>query len=288
MATAVPHQSVASQIERRHRPAYAEFVREFLNPLKPVVISGAFDGWGARQWTPETFRQTVPEHSVKIDGTEYRMADFIEAVVNSSDEHPAPYLRNAIIDRYMPELLKEIQPYPVYCSPNWLDGPLSQILQSRLHGGGAELYIGGRGGKFPFLHYDAWHTHTFMCQIYGTKEFTTYSPDQAMYLYARPEKPNVSQIPNLENPDYDRFPLFKRANPMRFVLSPGDMLFIPCGLWHTTKMLTPSISVSLSRANASNWSLLTRDMCKNAPLPLKPIAAAYLTGMRVFRTLYGS
>jgi hypothetical protein len=53
-------------------------------------------------------------------------------------------------------------------------------------------------------------------------------------------------------------------------------------------MLTPSISVSVNRVNASNWAKLTHDMCSNAPLPMKPIAAAYLTGMRAFRTLAGS
>ncbi len=284
----VVSQVAANPIERRHRPAYSEFVRDFLNPHKPVVISGAIEGWQARHWTPEFFQQRFADHPVNIDGSKLRMADFIDLVMNATDDNPAPYLRNAILDRYLPELMPDIQPYPEYCSPNWLDGPLSQILSSRLHGGGAELYIGSRGGKFPFLHFDAWHTHTFMCQVYGTKEFTAYSSDQTPYLYTAPDRPNMSRIQDIENPDYTQFPLFEQARPMRFRLEPGDMLFIPCGLWHTTKMLTPSISVSLSRANASNWSLLTRDMCKNAPLPLKPVAAAYLTGMRVFRTLYGS
>jgi hypothetical protein len=75
---------------------------------------------------------------------------------------------------------------------------------------------------------------------------------------------------------------------MRFRLHPGEILFIPRGLWHTAKMLTPSISISVNRANASNWATLTHDMWTNAPLPLKPFAAAYLTGIRAFHTLRGS
>ncbi|HZR58769.1 MAG TPA: cupin-like domain-containing protein [Terriglobales bacterium] len=274
-------------IEKRHRPSYTEFAHDFLNANKPVIISGALDQWKAMQWTPEYFKKNFADLQLGIDGKEYRMADFIDLVLNSNENKPAPYLRNALIDRVIPALLPDIQPMPEYFSPNWLVGPLSQLLRSRLHGGSSELYIGGRGGKFPFLHYDTWHTHAFISQIYGTKEFTAYAPDQAPYLYLKPGRKNQSLV-DIENPDYEKFPLFAKAIPMRFRLEPGEIIFIPAGWWHTAKMLSPSISVSVNRANASNWSELTKDMCSGAPLPMKPVAAVYLTGMRVFRTIYGS
>jgi hypothetical protein len=253
-----------------------------------VVISGALDQWKAMNWTPEYFRNNFPDHPVSVDRQNYRMADFIELVINSSEENPAPYLRNAIIDRFLPRLLPDVHPLPEYFSPNWLVGPLSQMLRSRLHGGSEELYIGGRGGKFPFLHYDSWHTHAFLCQLYGRKEFTAYAPDQTPYLYVKPDRYNQSLIADLENPDHEKYPLFARARAMRFYLDPGEILFIPPGWWHTARILNPSITVSVNRANASNWSELTRDMCSRAPLPMKAVAAVYLTGIRVFRTIYGS
>lgn len=277
-----------ASIDRRNRPAYAEFERDFMKPHRPVVITGALDQWKAANWTPEYFRKQFSDKTINVDGTDYRMADFIERVLASSDEHPAPYFRNALIDRVIPELLPDIRPLPEYFSPNWLEGPLSQLLRSRLHNGSAELYIGGAGGKFPFLHYDSWHTHAFLCQLYGRKEFTAFAPDQAPYLYVKPDRPNQSMISNLENPDYQKYPLFERARGMRFYLDPGEILFIPAGWWHTARILSPSITVSVNRANATNWSALTSDMCARAPLPVKPVAAVYLTCMRVVRTIYGS
>jgi len=290
MISAPPEQTAAAgmSVERRHRPSYEDFVREFLNPHKPVVISGALNSWPAMRWTPEYFRQKFPDVNCAVDGANYRMADLIELVLHSSPEKPAPYLRNAIINRFLPQLLADISPLPEYFSPNWLAGPLSQLLRSRLHEGSEELYIGGKGGKFPFLHFDTWHTHAFICQLCGTKEFTAYAPDQAPYLYVSPGRYNQSLIPDLENPDYGKFPLFARACGMRFLLEPGEIVFIPAGWWHTARILSPSISVSVNRANASNWSDMTRDMCARAPLPMKPVAAVYLAGMRMFRTLYGS
>jgi histone arginine demethylase JMJD6 len=275
-------------VERRHKLPYSEFVRDFLEPHRPVVISGALEVWKAMSWTPEYFQKKFPEKQFTIDNQGFRMAEFIDLVKNSSPETPAPYLRNAIIERFLPELLPDIQPLPEYFSPNWLDGPFSQILLSRLHRGSAELYIGGSGGKFPYLHWDALHTHAFICQIYGTKEFTCYSPDDSPYLYVRPDRSNAVQIPDVENPNYEKFPLFAHATPMRFRLEPGEILFVPAGLWHTAKMLTPSISVSVNRANRSNWTSMSRDIVADARRPLRPIAAMILAGLRLFRMVYGS
>lgn len=281
--------TTVATIDRRHQLSYEEFAEEFLFPNKPVIISGAIDGWRALDsWTLEYFKQKYGSMTLSIDRTNYTMADFIDRVTSSTSANPAPYMRNEIIEQFLPELLADISPLPRYFFPNWLDGRLSRVLSSRLHSGSPELYIGGAGAKFPFLHFDSYHTHAFLTQIYGTKEYTAFSADQTPYIYVRPDQYNASQIPDIENPDLQKFPLFANAVPMRFRLHPGEILFIPGGLWHTAKMLTPSISISVNRANASNWAKLTHDMCRNAPLPMKPIAAAYLTGLRAFHTLTGS
>lgn len=287
MALGAPE--LALDIDRRHNLSCEEFSREYLYPRKPVIITDALTQWAAiHEWTPEFFATKFASVRVRIDGKSYSMADFIADVVSSSPEAPAPYLRNQMIGEFLPELLQDIQPLPPYFSPNWLEGPLSRALRSRLHGGSPELYIGGRGGKFPFLHFDSYHTHAFLCQVYGTKEYTAYTADQTPFLYVKPTQYNASQVADIEDPDLAKFPLFAKAIPIRFRLDAGEMLFIPGGLWHTAKMLTPSITVSVNRANASNWSHLTHDMYSHAPLPLKPLTAVYLTSMRVFRALYGS
>ena len=70
-----------------------------------------------------------------------------------------------------------------------------------------------------------------------------YAPDQSKYVYPKKGAKNIansSTIPDIENPDFEKFPLFKKANPIRFVLKAGEMLFVANGWWHTTKMHTPS------------------------------------------------
>jgi ribosomal protein L16 Arg81 hydroxylase len=54
---------------------------------------------------------------------------------------------------------------------------------------------------------------------------------------------NTSSI-DVENPDYERFPLFKDVPYLEFILQPGDMLYMPSRHWHYVRSLSPSFSVN--------------------------------------------
>lgn len=282
-----------NRIERRRRPLYSAFSREFLAPRKPVVITGALDIWGAlARWTPQFFKEAygaVPLYAdnqpytlggflpKKNDGSPLTLGEFIDLVLASSNENPAPYLRNVHIEKFLPELNADLQPVPDYFQPNWLEGRVAKPLDTRLHSGRFELYIGGTGGRFPVLHCDTWHIHTFLSQIYGVKRYTLFAPEQAPFLYPRG---NQSQV-DLENVDLEKFPLFARAAVISCDLHAGEILFVPAGWWHTTRILTPSITVSASRVNVSNWRDFSHDLKAKAPKHVRPLVAAYLTTLRL-------
>ena len=175
-----------------------------------------------------------------VGGTEYTMSRFIDRVLESTDDNPAPYFRNRVLSDLFPSLMQDIQPLPEYFLPNWLpDRYLVKHVREVLNRGAAlEVYIGGRGGAFPVLHYDGAGTHAFLMQIYGRKRFIIYPPDQEPFLYPSEEKRNLSRINSVEKPDLSKFPLFKEAQAITFVLEPGQLLFVPSHWWHTTKMLS--------------------------------------------------
>jgi histone arginine demethylase JMJD6 len=127
------------------------------------------------------------------------------------------------------------------------------------------------------LHFDTWHIHTFLSQIYGVKKYTLFAPDQTPFLYARGNQSRV----DLENPDLEKYPLFAQATRVEFELGPGEILFVPAGWWHTAKILSPSITVSASRVNASNWHDFAQDLKSRAPRPARPLVSAYLTSLRL-------
>jgi histone arginine demethylase JMJD6 len=284
-----------AEIEHRDNLSYEEFARDYLYANKPVVITDALKGWKAVQrWTPEFFKQnfadmkfSLPEKGkaqYKADGkgeVEYTMASFIDRVLSSTEENPAPYFRNQILYDLFPTLKQDIQPLPEYFQPNWLpDRYMVKYVGEVLNRGAAlEIYIGGQGGAFPVLHYDGAGAHAFLMQVYGRKQFIIYPPSQEKFLYPSPEKENLSLINSVDNPDLAKFPLFAQAEPTVFILEPGEMLFIPSHWWHTTKMLTPSISISANVVNQSNWHELVTFVSMRRRNPLMSFASrVYLTG----------
>ena len=278
-------------IERRANLSYEEFATQYLWPNRPVIVTDAMRSWKALgRWTPEFFKREFGEMKVTIaegkagykesEGVvEYTMAQFMDRVLESSEENPAPYFRNQILDELFPSLRDDIQPLPEYFLPNWLpDRYMVKYVEKVLNRGAAvEIYIGGKGGAFPVLHYDGAGTHAFLMQIFGRKQFVLYPPDQEPFLYPLPEKENLSRVDSVDHPDLERFPLFAKAVPLVFVLEPGELAFIPSHWWHTTRMLSASISISANVVNQSNWHELVDFVSKRRRNPIVSLASrAYL------------
>jgi len=293
--------SSAFTIERRGQLSYGEFARQYLYPLRPVIVTDALNSWPAVQrWTPEFFKHEFGTVEFSTYGAEYEkyeasavnpstfiLSDYIDRVVSSTEKQPVPYLRNKILAEVFPSLTKDVSPLPQYLFPNWLGEPyLVRHVRSVLNRGAAlELFIGGVGSTFPVLHYDNAGTHAFLMQIYGRKEFILYPPDQENFLYPMPGQRNHSLIRDISHPDLVAYPLFASATPTRFVLEPGELLFIPCHWWHTTKMLTPSITVAANVLNASNWHELVQFVAMRRRNVLVSIASrAYLIGAGAWRS----
>jgi histone arginine demethylase JMJD6 len=283
---------MAFEIERRENLSYEEFAENYLYPLKPVIVTDALKQWKAfGRWTPEFFKREFAQMKFKVEdglksktdyksgagAVEYTMDGFIDRVLESSEENPAPYFRNRILYDLFPSLKDDIQPLPEYFQPNWLpERFLVKYVQEVLNRGAAvEIYIGGKGAGFPVLHYDGAGTHAFLMQIYGRKAFIIYPPEQEQFLYPSSERLNLSTVNDLDHPDLEKFPLFAKAEPIKFVLEPGELLFVPSHWWHTTKMLTPCISVSVNVLNESNWKELVSFVARGRSNPLVSLGSRW-------------
>lgn len=266
------------------------YIREYLNSLKPVIVLGAIDHWPARvKWTPTFFKARYGSLEVVVDGNTWKLGELIDRILGSTPEDPAPYLRNQNMADWPLELWADISPMPECTRPNYLE---SRLLLTSRRSPVVEAYIGGAGAAFPIVHYDNFHSHAFLMQLYGTKEYLVFPPDQSRFLYPGTGlKANNSGIPDIENVDLSRFPLYAQAEGKRFELHPGETLFVPGGWWHTARILSTSITASINGVSAANWSDLRREYCahlagssrlKDA---LKP---AYLSVVGVFLPLiYG-
>jgi len=301
----VERQSAARRelnIVRVEKLSYESFAAEYLYPNVPVIVTDALTRWQAMErWTPEFFKSEFgdmrfqledklkpkTDYKSEVGSVEYAMKDFIDLVLSSTEANPAPYFRNRVLADQFPSLLQDIEPLPEYFQPNWLpENYLVKYVKEVLNRGAAlEIYIGGTGGSFPVLHYDGAGTHAFLMQVYGRKQFVLYPPEQEPFLYPSPEKENLSLVNSVDNPDLERFPLFAKAEPITFVLEPGELLFVPSHWWHTTKMLTPSISISANVVNDSNWHELVSFVAMRRRNKLVSLASrAYLSAAGAWRS----
>ena len=258
--TQTPDDKIQSvEIDRRNDLSYDEFVREYLIPRKPVVITDATAKWKAQSWTPQWFKDRYPGKKLQTDQGEMIMEDFIDAITSESPE-PGPFLREQPLAEVFPDLKDHVLPTPPYALPNWLGGNYLLPRVNRRLNRESNIEINFCGKRiFPYLHIDDLHVHAFINQLYGDKNLIVFPPNQEKFLYRKDDQ-RVSQIPDVDNPDLEKFPLFVHAKPTRMVLHAGESIFMPCGWWHTTRVPAASLSTVFSIANSSNWSQLVGDV----------------------------
>jgi hypothetical protein len=126
----------SGQIDRRSGLTPRDFARDYLDPLKPVIVTDAFEHWrAARKWTPGFFREAYGSRSVTVEEFSTRCPAF------STDERsnaaaPAPYLRNVAI-AVGAGTAGGHQPLPVQIGPT--GGPLFRAAVADIAG----AHIGG-------------------------------------------------------------------------------------------------------------------------------------------------
>jgi histone arginine demethylase JMJD6 len=270
-------------IEVRSGVDRATFEREYLYPQRPVVLTDVLREWPALStWTPEALRARFAEREFVVKGTTIRFGELIDRLLAEDPNRPAPYLNQELISKRLPELFADLSPMPWCVQPNWLAGRYPHPFINHWFNMGAEveLFIGAAGSGLHQLHYDVMHFNGFSMQIYGRKRFFLYPPEQTRFLYATD---NISQVNDILQPDLERFPLFSQARPLVHDLAPGELLFIPPGWWHDTRILNHSLSVSVNTACRSNWADIRRDVCGSVSLAKRVPAWIYLTLIGWFR-----
>jgi histone arginine demethylase JMJD6 len=259
MKTSISTATMTS-VDRRPGIPVRDFIREYLKPGIPVIIPGAMSSWKAHQkWSPEFFIEKFGNKVVRVGGKTMPMNDFMETVMASTEQAPSMYLNEVNIHKDFPELLEDINPFLEYALPDRL---MTTFMPESwgMRQGVVELLIGGKGTKFPTMHYDGFHMNTFVTQIRGDKEFIFYSPDQTPYIYQLHPGSNKSAVNDVDHPDLEKYPLFANAKALRCFVKEGDTVFLPTGWWHTTRLLSLSIAVSTNNIAAEQWNQFADDL----------------------------
>ena len=237
-------------VERVTGLGVREFMARYRKPRRPVILTDALADWpGLGRLTPDFFKRELGDRPIRIRGRDFRLREVIELQQASSEQDPAPYPCTFSDCR---SLMRQISPRFAHSLPSrhasgWIP---SSVFRWVNH---LEIFFGGPGGQFPYLHYDYLRMHAWIAQVHGDKEFTLYEPGQESLLYIDPDKPWLSRIEHADTPDFDRYPLMREARFRKLVVHAGEALFLPCGTWHTARCLNVGITVAFDQLGPDNW-----------------------------------
>lgn len=277
------------EVQRKSNITYEEFMEEHHNPGIPVIFTDATKLWKASGLlTPDWFREHFPNKKSDIvnkeTGKPYLMKEVMDLVEQSTVDDPAPYPLLFNINNEIPEILDLLKPLNLnYAKPNWLD---DKLFKRGNWGGVTELFVGGPGGKFPYVHKDYYHLSAWINQLYGEKRFTVFPRGQEDLLYVTKKNQWRSEV-NIFEPDYEKHPKFKYATPINFTVGAGETLYIPFGVWHSAYSVTPTISVAFDQLNSKNFPSFMNDVWhfKKQNGKIKAMAAytyAMLSGIKCY------
>lgn len=245
-------------IDKRADLSYPEFIAEYLMKGKPVVIQNASKVWKQTTLDPDFFRANFGTETKEFEGQVYSIDEILDLTANSTADHPAPYPITFEIPYDLPEFMKLINPVHMhFATPNWFD---SKLFPYGKFGKNVNLFFGGQGNQYS-LHKDFYHTNAWITQLYGQKKFVLFPGDQDEYLYAGQVGYAKFLSPvNILKPDFAKHPKYHLAKPIEVILEPGETIFVPNGVWHTTVAMGQNISVIYDQLNKTNYPAWRKDM----------------------------
>ncbi|KQS41441.1 cupin-like domain-containing protein [Pedobacter sp. Leaf194] len=245
-------------VDRRYDLSHQEFIEKYQNTGTPVILENATDAWGRdKMFTPDFFRKNFGDRTTTFATEQYSISEILDLTEKSTLENPAPYPVKFNILKQLPELLSYFDPLHMnLCTPNWLK---AKALKNKLSNG-MDLHIGGVGNAYE-IHKDTYHVHAWLIQLYGEKEIIVFPREQQELMYPGKSGLLASRSPiNIMNPDYEKYPNFKNATPIKSIIKAGEVFYIPSGVWHTTKAYGQNISTIMDQMNSTNFKAWRNDV----------------------------
>lgn len=230
-----------------------DFINQYFKPQKPVVIEQCITDWPAYSKWNLDYMKTVAGH-ITVPLYDDRPVDY-------KDGFNEPHFRMKMAD-YIDLLKSEPTRYRIFLWNILKEVPQLQHdftfpdFGLRLMKDLPMLFFGGRD-SYTFMHYDIDLANIFHFHFEGTKQIILFDQQQNDYLYKVPHSLITREDIDFANPDFDKWPLLKKANGYKTELNHGEVLYMPEGYWHYMRYITPGFSMSL-RAIARNPKNLSK------------------------------
>ncbi len=231
------------------------FFKEYYFCNRPVIVRGLMNNWKAlKNWSLDFFEQKYGNFKVEVVTNrnsdpnyeerykehceEMLLSEFIQQIRSGVGNDMYLIARNRLLDRsQFSDLLNDFD-HPA--------GFLKQKSQKDV----PYFWLGG-AGTITALHHDV--NNSFFGVVLGRKHFKLIPSLEINSLYN--DRICYTAF-NMEQPDFNTYPLARNVLTLDVVVYPGDFLLIPIGWWHHVKSLDPCISFTFQDfdiPDIDNW-----------------------------------
>ncbi|XP_019444178.1 PREDICTED: F-box protein At5g06550 [Lupinus angustifolius] len=237
-------------IVRKKGISVEEFVLNFEEPNKPVLLEGCIDNWDAlRNWDRDYLMQLCGDVKFSVGPLEMKLEDYFRYSDQVKEERPL-YLFDPNFAEKVPKLGSEYE-VPVYFRED-----LFGVL-----GNGRPDYrwvIIGPTGSGSSFHVDPNSTSAWNAVITGSKKWLLFPPDVIPPgVHPSPDGAEVASPVSIIEWFMNFYGATKnwKKRPIECICKAGEVIFVPNGWWHLVINLEESIAITqnyVSRRNLLN------------------------------------
>ncbi|KAL1123505.1 hypothetical protein AAG570_002583 [Ranatra chinensis] len=278
-----------SPVETYDFVSWEDLTRRTSESRQPLVIANVPLGPCLAKWEPHYLARAVGDRPVKVHVSSTPAMDFLAKNFLYKTMPFCEFVRRIGEDRHKEYFVSETELY--YLRSVGSDRREVADLQVQFPEIAADFKVPGfiptedyfssvlrvgSDGLRVWTHYDV--MDNVLAQVHGRKKVYLFSPSDAPNLYLSGDK---SRVVDLEEPDFERFPLLERTLRFECTLRPGDVLYIPALWFHNTICIGPSIGVNVF------WKNLPHSMYDNSDVygnkDLVPASKVYGSEISTFK-----
>ncbi|KMT11598.1 hypothetical protein BVRB_5g109130 [Beta vulgaris subsp. vulgaris] len=237
-------------IQRRRGISVEEFILNFEEPNKPVLLEGCLDNWVAKdKWDKDYLIEICGDVKFSVGPVEMKLEDYFRYSDFSREERPL-YLFDPKFAKKIPKLGNE------YEVPPYFREDLFSVLGEERPD--YRWIIIGPAGSGSSFHIDPNSTSAWNAVIKGSKKWVLFPPEVVPPgVHPSPDGAEVACPVSIIEWFMNFYGATKdwRKRPIECVCKAGEVVFVPNGWWHLVINLEESIAITqnyVSRRNLLN------------------------------------
>ncbi|XP_068706537.1 uncharacterized protein [Montipora foliosa] len=258
-------------IDRRSNLSLEEFIHCF-DAKRPVLITDEVIKWKAMKWTKSFLVKNYGDKRVSMKATEGLLQEakgfavplkMFAQHVHEGQPQLWSYLEDELFIETNPELRQHLG-QPVHLKEDFF-----QLLPKEIRPWNAML-LWGTAHSRSTLHIDPYNWTGTNAVLSGKKMWKLYPPGQDHLLYVKSTQRCGFPLDCLKynspmdafNPDYKRFPEFRKARAISFTQEAGEILIIPTGWFHQAYNAEETMAISSQIMNSQNYKMVLEEIYK--------------------------